>query len=234
MLTAAGLGRICFKAQRAQRRQSRVCLTQPGQAGCGGDLSCLLEKDTRARDARRGPGYLWPQLGRGNALTGFVIKVLQGNTEMREEEPFCSRGFIYGCPKLPGAAGLNATTSREEAAKRAVRPGVIQLLLLLNSKQRARSMESSFTPAADPAAAVPSAGSGRRDSARQQQGGSRGCPTSWGRRGDCCWWDSAGDLHPSPSPQLSVDRGRDSGPQHNRHTYLLWEESRGRKREHKQ
>lgn len=59
----------------------------------------------------------WPQLGRGNALIEFVIKVLQGNTEMREEEPFCSRGFIYGCPKLPGAARLNVTTSREEAGE---------------------------------------------------------------------------------------------------------------------
>lgn len=64
---------------------------------------------------------------------------------MREEEPFCSRQFIYGCPKLPGAARLNATTSREEAGERAVRPGVIQLLLLLNSKQRDRSRESSFS-----------------------------------------------------------------------------------------
>lgn len=69
----------------------------------------------------KGTWLPWPQLGRGNALIGFVIQVLlQGSTEMREEEPFCSRGFIYGCPKLPGAAGLNVTTSREEAGERVV------------------------------------------------------------------------------------------------------------------
>lgn len=43
-------------------------------------------------------GLPQPQLAGGNALITFVIKELQRSTEAREEEPFCSRGSIYGCP----------------------------------------------------------------------------------------------------------------------------------------
>jgi len=63
---------------------------------------------------RWGTGLPRPQLARGNALIVLAIKELQCYTEMREEEPFCSRGSIYGCPEPPGVARLNATTSRRK------------------------------------------------------------------------------------------------------------------------
>lgn len=167
----------------------------------------------------------WPQLSRGNALIEFIIQVLQGNTEMREEEPFCSRGFIFGCPKLPGAARLNVTTSREEAGGASWEPWGDSLIVAAGFKTQSQEHGELIQPLRQIRQLpfqVLDQGAGT------QQGDSRDCPTSWG------WWDSAGDLHLSPFLQLSVDPGRDSGPQHDGQAYLLWEESRGRNRKHKQ
>lgn len=130
----------------------------------------------RSMRCSKGIWLPWPQLSRGNALIEFIIQVLQGNIEMREEEPFCSRGFIFGCPKLPGAARLNVTTSREEAGERVGSPGVIHLLLLLDSKQSQEQGEL-----IQPLRQIRQLPSQVLDQgAGTQQGGSWGCPTSWG------------------------------------------------------
>lgn len=134
---------------------------------------------------------------------------------------FLFPGIYFGCPELPGAARLNVTTSREEAGERALSPGVIQLLLLLNSKERARSRESSLSPRSRSGSCCPKLRIRELGLCSPAAGVALGAaPSPGGGR-------EAGDLHPSPSLQLRVHLGMDSGPQHGGHAHLLLEEREG-------